>query len=196
MEVVMLSRFYVVCVALLLLAGHAFGEVVSIQYTVTQVGTTGNTFVYDYTVDNNGTLPGMAPVQLFDIFFDPTLYQETSLANVTPDPLNSEWTPIILFSVGGNNPPAFDAESDTAGIATGTSVSGFEVEFNWLGQGLPGDQPFEIDSPSNFSTIQIGVTQPPPGVPEPATGPCMFGLLLVYGAWLARRKLATPLRRA
>jgi hypothetical protein len=195
MEVVMLFRSYVVCVALLLLPSHAVGASILIDYTVTQVGTTGNTYIYNYTVDNNGTLPGMAAVELFDIVFDPALYQETSLTNITPDPLNSEWTPTILFSVGGASPPEFDAESETGGIAAGTSVSGFEVEFDWLGQGLPGVQPFEIDSPSNFSTIQIGVTQPLPAVPEPATGSSLLGALLACGAWMARREFVKPLRR-
>jgi len=189
----MLSRFYVLCVALLLLPYSGFGELISIDYSVAQVGTAGNTYIYDYTVVNNGT-PGTADVELFDIYFDPSLYQQTSLTNVTPNPLNSLWMPEILSSVG-TAPAAFDAESlPGLGIAAGTSLSGFAVEFKWLGQGTPGVQPFEIESPSNFSTIEFGVTIPPAVAPEPPTGPWMLGVFLVCGIWKVRRQLMRPFR--
>jgi hypothetical protein len=193
----MLSRSYILCVALVLLCGRGFGDLlsgnsVSIDYSVTQVGTTGDTFIYNYTVDNSSTLP----VQSFDIFFDPTLYQESSLTNVTPDPLlNSETE--ILFGVGPASPPAFDYYAQTGGIAAGTSVGGFEVEFVWLGEGVPGVQPFEISNPVSFAVIQTGSTQlAPSGVaPEPSTGSCMIGVLFACGVWMARRRFVQRLRQ-
>jgi hypothetical protein len=189
LEVVMLSRSYILCAALVLLSGRGFADTVIIDYSVAQVGNTGNTYIYTYSIDNNGTLPGMAPVQLFDIFFDPALYQQASITNVTPAPLNTQWSPTILFGVG-SDPAAFDAES-FPGIAVGSTVSGFAVEFNYLGQGLPGIQPFEIYNPNTFAEIQLGSTQlfqSGSAAPEPSTGSCILGMLLLGGVWTFRRQ--------
>jgi hypothetical protein len=183
---VTLFKSYILCAALVLLPGCVFGNSIIIDYSWAQVGNTGNTYIYTYSVDNNGMLPGMAPIQVFDILFDPTLYQETSITNVTPEPLNTQWSPTILSSVGSSSPAAFDAESQS-GIAAGNTVSGFAVEFNYLGQGNPGSQPFEIYNLS-FNMIQTGSTQLA-GAPEPSSGSYLVGILLVCGVWAVRRKL-------
>jgi hypothetical protein len=200
LEVVMLFKSYILCAALALLPGCVFGDSIIIDYSSTQVGNTGNTYIDTYSVTNNGTLPGTppgtVPLQIFDILFDPTLYQEASIVNVTPDPLNTQWSPTILFAVG-SEPAAFDAESQS-GIAVGDTLSGFAVEFNYLGQGNPGSQPFEIYNLSNdleppFTVIQVGSTQLA-GVPEPSSGSYVIGILLVCGVWTIRRKLVQPIR--
>jgi len=180
---VTLFKSYILCAALVLLPGCVFGSSIVIDYSWAQVGNTGNTYIYTYSVDNMPT--GTFPVQVFDILFDPTLYQETSITNVTPEPLNTEWSPTILFSVG-SEPAAFDAESQS-GIAVGDTVGGFAVEFNYLGQGSPGSQPFEIYNLS-YTMIQSGTTQLA-GAPEPSSGSYIVGILLVCGVWAVRRKL-------
>jgi hypothetical protein len=192
---VTLFKSYILCAALVLLPGCVFGSSIVIDYSWAQVGNTGNTYIYTYSVYNNGSLPGtptgMVPLQIFDILFDPTLYQETSITNVTPEPLNTQWSPTILSSVG-SEPAAFDAESQS-GIAVGNTVSGFAVEFNYLGQGNPGSQPFEIYNLTNaleppYTMIQTGSTQLA-GAPEPSSGSYLVGILLVCGVWAVRRKL-------
>lgn len=197
----------ILCVALVLLPGFVFGDSIVIDYSLTRVGNTGNTYIDMYSVYNNGTLPGMlipggpsgmVPIQIFDILFDPTLY--ASITNVTPEPLNTQWSPTILFSVG-SEPEAFDAELQS-GIAVGDTVSGFAVEFNYLGLGNPGSQPFDIYNLTElynslnpippFTLIQMSSTQAV--APEPSSGSYIIGILLVCGGWTIRRKLVQPIR--
>ena len=53
----MLFRSYILCAALLLLSGRGFSDSIVIQSSLTQVGTTWKTYIYDYTVDKNRTVP-------------------------------------------------------------------------------------------------------------------------------------------
>ena len=163
------------CVAIILLSTQAVAGTVSIDYNLTGLG--GNVYRYNYTVHNNG--PG--PIQLFDIFFDPALYQESSLSVVTPSPLSSQWSEIFLSSLPGI-PAAFDAMALNGGIPAENTVSGFAVQFNWLGQGVPGSQPFEIQDPVSFAVLQSGAT-----APEPAAV-WMLGIGLGYVARRAWQK--------
>lgn len=153
------------------------------------LGSGGGHFRYDYNIINDslGT-----PIGLFDIVFDITLYDESSLNIVTPGPLAGDWSEALLGSAPGQ-PIMYDALalSLAAEIAVGASQFGFAVEFNWIGgAGGPGAQPFEIYDPNTFALLDTGTTQqvssgsaPSPGiVPLMATG----GLLL-WGAAMRRR---------
>lgn len=129
-----------------------------------------NTFRYTYTVSNDGTLGPGVSIRLFDILFDPALYDETSLTIVTPGPLNSQWSQQILLSVPGV-PAAYDAYAISLGIPSGQSVTGFAVEFTWLGGPAgPGVQPFEIYDPNTFALLESGTTSAnAAAVPEPSS---------------------------
>jgi len=48
-------------------------------------------------------------------------------------------------------------------IAIGEHVYGFAVSFDWLGEGEPGAQFYEIIDPDTFETINSGWTVPEPG---------------------------------
>jgi len=70
----------------------------------------------------------VSPVQLFDTYFDPALYDESSLAHTTPPPLSTRWDETFLYSV----PPlaaAYDAFALSGGIPDGHSERGFKVRF-------------------------------------------------------------------
>ena len=152
---------------------------VSVQYALVPMG--GNVYRYVYTITNNGSLPSGAAIKLFDILFDPTLYQESSLQIVTSqvnNSLTSQWQQQILTSL-----PSLPADYDAlaiggnTGITVGSTVSGFAVQFTWLGTGLPGAQPFQVYDPSStpFQLLQTGQTTATAPTPAAST----FSLLLI-----------------
>ena len=142
---------------------------ISVQYGLTSLG--GNAYRYEYSIANDGSLGAGVPVELFDIYFDPTLYLESSLNIVSSGPAAVNWNQIILSS-GPSIPAAFDALALNGGIANGAVATGFAVDFTWLGLGTPGAQLFDIYSPTTFSLLGSGTTQP---VPIPGTLP-LIGL--------------------
>ncbi len=151
-------------------SGGAAGTV-SVQYTLVPMG--GNVYRCVYSITNNGSLPGSAPIKLFDILFDPTLYQESSLQIVTSQvnsALNSQWNQQLLVSVPGL-PADYDALAinGNLGIQPGTTVTGFAIQFTWIGPGSPGSQPFLIYDPTQtpYAQLQSGQTSTsvPAGVP-------------------------------
>jgi hypothetical protein len=154
-----MTRWLLLLVALL---APLPARAIQIQYSLTPLG--GDSYRYDYTVSNDGTLPAGAPVRLLDVMFDTELYEESSLAIVTPSPLADDWDEILLASAP-DVPAAYDALATGAGIPSGGSAAGFAVTFHWLGAGTPGSQPFEISDPVTFDVLESGVT-----VPEPALG--------------------------
>lgn len=152
----------------------------SIQYTVVPVG--GNVYRYVYSITNNAAQGGTS-VQLFDILFDTTLYDEPSLQIVTPSGLHTQWSEILLNTVGVDVPALYDALSLTGGIPPGSTVSGFSVQFTWLGPGTPGSQPFQVYDPNTFQLLQTGQsTAIPSPVPTPATS--TVSLLLIAAGLL------------
>jgi hypothetical protein len=73
-------------------------------------------------------------------------------------------------------------------IRNGAQLSGFSVEFDWLGTTAPGALPFAIYDPSSFVVLETGTTTPmagAAGVPEPASwllGALALGLLAAQSA--------------
>lgn len=192
-----MSRFFILGAAVAMLPVIGFCGSISIMRSVTQVSGSPNTFVYTYTVSNDGSLPGGEPIQAFDIYFDPTIYNESSLQNVTPEPLNSQWLPQILFSVG-SVPAAFDVEAQNGGITAGNSLGGFAVEFTSLSPNLPAVQAFDIYDPANFAQpIFSGFTSTVgPVAPEPSSfSLALVVLILASAVWAVRLKHSPDSRR-
>lgn len=165
---------------ILLLSFQGVASTISIQYSLSPLG--GNVYSYIYSVTNDGSLPGGASVRLFDVLFDPSLYQESSLLIVTPSGLQSQWTEQFLTSVPPL-PEAFDVYAPSGGIPSGQAVFGFAVQFTWLGSGVPGSQPFEIYDPTTFQMLQSGDTFDGTFVPEPSS----FGMIALVLAYAARK---------
>jgi hypothetical protein len=141
---------------LLVICAHTAAAAVSIRYTLQPLG--GQSYRYVYTITNDGSLGGAAPVLLFDIMFDTSLYAEGSLQIVTPSNLHPHWSEQILSSLPGL-PAAYDVLAISGGIPAGSTVTGFSVQFVWLGPGVPASQPFEIYN-LGFSLLQSGSTAP------------------------------------
>ena len=154
---------------------------IAIQYDLSSLG--GNAYRYDYTITNDGSLGASVPVQLFDIYFDPALYLESSLSIATSGPTARNWDQIFLSS-GPLIPAAYDALALSGGIADGAVVSGFAVDFTWLGLGTPGAQLFDIYNPTTFALLDSGTTQ---AVSIPGTLP-LFGLGALAMLWMRRRQ--------
>ncbi len=72
----------------------------------------------------------------------------------------------------GIAPADYDVFALDGGIPVGNTVEGFAVQFEWIGQGLPGTQPFQISDPTSFNVLQSGETTSnavPGATPEPST---------------------------
>lgn len=165
-----------------------------IFYEVENLG--GSTWQYTYTVGNEtGT-----PIDQFTIFFDPNLYAFDLIAG----PGGLQVDPAIYAGPAGWDifvappDPLFPGPADDQfgfydGLGLGTDVapgellSGFTIEFTWLGSGAPGSQPFTLfgddlldEFNDNFFTQPL--VQPIPG---PATLllliPGLLGLALLRG---------------
>lgn len=180
--------------AFLLMSAHALAGAVSIQYNLVPQG--GNVYKYVYSVTNPAG--GSAAVQDFYILFDSSLYQlNAATAIVSPAFIQSQWAQQILGPVPGLQ-PAYDAFAIFGGIPVGGTVTGFSVQFTWLGSGTPGAQPFQIYNPTTFALLQSGntVLSPTPlAVPAASTLSlvligCSLTFSLAYLVSMQNRQMA------
>ncbi len=135
----------------------------TINYGVNDLG--GGKWEYDYTVLND-TLG--SPIDEFTIYFDYGLYDNLSVTTPVADWDELTVNPVLIL--GSPETGFYDALAFVAGIAPGSSMSGFSVAFDWLGSGTPGSQFFEFVDPATFGVLDSGlttVTSSP--VPEPGT---------------------------
>lgn len=170
--------------AFLLVAQTA--NAIAINYNLIALG--GDDYRYEYTVTNDGSLGAGIALEWFAILFDPVLYDESSLTIVTADPPASDWDELILGS-GLLIDAAYDVFALAGGIADGGNVTGFAVEFTWLGTGAPGAQPFEIYDPFSFDVIETGSTHTTvSAVPEPGTLTLLFISVMAAVAVMRRKR--------
>jgi hypothetical protein len=152
-----------------------------VSYEAREFG--GGQWEYTYEVANTGLLVDNQPAAIkeFTLWFDWGLY--SNLVVTTAAPLSSAWDQIVwqpepvLQDDGGYDALA---ELTNPGIVAGQSVKGFSVKFNWLGQGAPGSQRYEIINPLTFETIDSGVTI----IPEPASA----AIMILGTVWMAAKR--------
>jgi hypothetical protein len=157
----------------------------SISYQLQNLGI--DHYRYTYTIINNGSLPNNGSIQLVDILFDTTLYNESSLSISSASSVSSSWSEQILASAPGI-PATYDFSSKGLGLQIGSSFSGFSIDFEWLGSGLPGAQGFEIYDPSNFNLLETGTTKVNTQV-VPIPGAFVYFLSSLFGVKLFGRRL-------
>ncbi len=135
----------------------AWAQSVAITFDASEAG--GSRWQYIYDVANT-SLP--EPIQEFTIWFDVDLYANLSI--VTPNPPAADWDELIAQPDPVLTDDGFyDAAALAGGIPNGGNVTGFCVEFDWLGIGRPGSQTFDIIDPDTYQTIYSGTTAPEPG---------------------------------
>lgn len=181
--------------ALILLAHTQTAGAIAIHYDLTALG--GDDYRYEYTVTNDGSLGAGVALEWFAILFDPALYDETSLNIVTANPPAADWDELILGS-GLLIDAAYDVFALGGGIADGDNVTGFAVEFTWLGAGMPSAQEFEIYDPVSLNVIETGSTRATvTSVPEPGTLTLLFLAALAAAATMRRKRqdVAAPASR-
>jgi hypothetical protein len=173
-----MSKLVSVLSAMATLLGSADASATAVDFAAISLG--NNNYRYEYQIRNDGSLGPSTPIQLIDLLFDPALFEEATLANVSAPSLAADWTQSFLASAPGV-PAAFDLYAAGSGIVVGSQLGGFAVEFHWLGSSAPGPQPFEIYDPIAFGQpLEHGITT---AVPEPenwammAIGALMVGLL-------------------
>lgn len=154
----------------------------TITYDVTSIpSATGNTWEYNYTVNNN-TLG--FDIEEFTVYFDFGVYENLSIASAP-----ATWDPLVIQpdSFEGTSDPGFyDALALGTAIAPGNSLGIFSVRFDYLGEGTPGSQFFEIVDTSTFAALDSGQTSL---VPVPAAF-WLFGSGLLGLIGVARRMKA------
>lgn len=114
-----------------------------------------NLYRYDYSLDSFPFSSGFG----FSVQFDPSLFASLE----SPPPVGSNWDIISLQpDLALPDDGIYDAR---ALVSSPSQLTGFSVEFVWLGSGAPAAQPFVVYNAS-FATVESGQTVP---VPEPGT---------------------------
>lgn len=158
-------------------ASNATAAVITYELTAD----TGNRWIYQYTVSAAASDP---VIEEFTVFFDPARYANLLLVSAVPgwDLLAIEPDPAL---------PAdgfFDALALTGGIAPGSSVGGFSISFEFIGNGRPGEQAFDIVDPVSFATISSGFTRLDEEVELPESGTAWLMLVPLLLLLRSRRQ--------
>ena len=139
----------------------SYGAIITANYT----NTNSNTWIVDYTIENNSAYI----IEEFSIFFNYQHFENLSILSTPAD-----WDS-ILFQPDPSYPDdgLFDSLALVNGIHHGEKVSGFSLSFDWIGSNTANmSQYFEIIDPISWSAIDSGYTAlasntPVVGVPEP-----------------------------
>jgi hypothetical protein len=132
----------------------------------------GNHWFADFVVTGDSS-PSV--INDFTVYFPDTSFAALAL-NSSP----ANWDSLIIQPDTTLHSPGFlDSLALGSGIASGASLGGFEVAFNYLGQGTPPALHFDIND-ANFQPVFSGITVA--AVPEPEMAWLMLlGLGAVVG---------------
>jgi hypothetical protein len=136
---------------------------------------------YNYTVSNDSLA---SVIDEFTIYFTYGMYDNLNVTTPLPDWDELTVNPQLIL--GSPEDGFYDALALVSGIAPGSTASGFSVSFDWIGNGSPGAQYFEVVNSVTFDVIDSGNTNP---VPEPGTLALLGTGLAGFAAfrWKVRR---------
>ena len=177
-EIGVFQKFVVISLFFLFFSGFSFGvpgEVdldSEIWFEASEL--IGGRWQYTYEVSNINIWAG---IDEFTIYFASGLYDNLTVETdgvlaATWDEI--VWDPIVAVGIAGG----YDVLAEVLPIGPAMTASGYSVSFDWLGEGMPGSQYYEIVNPDTFEPIDTGWT-----IPEPCTL-LLFGL----GAIISRNK--------
>lgn len=152
-------------------------QATTITYTTQNLS--GNTWQYSYTVTND-TLP--QPIDEFTIYFGLFVYENLSVVG--------QAAPLDWDAIAVEPDPAlpddgfYDALALNLGIAPGTALGQFQITFDYLANGVPKEQFFEIVDPTSLAVLDSGFTVA--AVPLPAAGWLMGSGLLGFLGFASR----------
>lgn len=168
------AKAWTAAATLTLAATLPAAQAADIRFDATPLG--GTSWRYDYAVTNTD-LPGL---DQFSIFFE-----NSSFANLAVTASPAGWSSIVLqpnSEVDG----LFDSLALIDSLPQGATVGGFSVTFDYLLDGTPGVQDFQIVDPFDSGAIlQEGVTRP---IPEPQSLALMLAGLAPMAWWARRRR--------
>jgi hypothetical protein len=165
--------------ALVALPGNVLAQPVEVGYFSTELEE--GRWRYVYRVTNQSLAHAVAE---FTIWFEVDVYD--NLLVETLDPLAADWDELVVQPDPILHDDGFyDALALEDGILTGESAGWFRVSFDWLGEGMPGPQAFDIIDPDTFEVIYSGVTV---FIPEPSTGALMIIFLSFFTLRRQRRR--------
>lgn len=146
----------------LVLATFAYcAQATTITYSTQNLG--GNTWQYSYTVVNDTLAQS---IDEFTIYFDLFLYENLSLAGQATPPA---WDAVAIEPDPALPDDGFyDGLALNLGIAQGAALGQFQITFDYLGNGAPKEQFFEVVDPTSFAVLDSGFTVA--AVPLPAAG--------------------------
>lgn len=160
-----------------------------IEYLPTNIA--ADTWRYDYVVRNDSL---GAALREFTIFFEVGRYTDLNGA-IAP----AGWDPFIGV-VDPSLPDAgfVDFLALGQGIPANGTLGGYSIQFTWLSEGIPGEQPFAVIDPVTFITLESGLTQlraaPPTQVPEPASLLLFMAALIGITVGMLSRRLTVRWR--
>ena len=148
---------------------------VEIAYRASDLGS--GRWAYDYRVRN---LALESAVREFTIFFDYGNFD--NLAVDSTNEIRNNWDELVAQPDDFLKHDGFyDALALHDGIPVGAETAGFRVTFDWLGDGVPASQRFDVVDPETFDVLFTGQT-----IPEPATAL----LMAIAVAFAPRRRIA------
>lgn len=185
-----LVRYLAACLICITAPLQARAAAITIDYQLTSLATPSR-YEYLYSLTNDSLA---SPLSWFSIDFDTALYDESSLVISTVG--LGDWSQLMLASVPGL-PAQYDAYNTAGtGLAVGSSLTGFKVEFTWLGAGTPGSQAFTVWDPGTLDILDTGITTasvaPPPPTALPEPGTALLALLALGTAWAVSRRMPRP----
>lgn len=168
-----------------LFASYAFALVLEFDPVIQS----GSHYEYSYSLTNDESFD----VNALTIFFEADSYQNLQILGSPAD-----WDPLVVDPDPFFGDGYADWATYTLPIASGETLSGFRVAFDWIGVGAgPFDsQYFEIYDPNTFDLLISGDTirssSPPVEVPEPS----MLWLLLTGLAGIVFARSSSVARKA
>jgi len=144
------------------------GPVLIINYQAIPISS--SLWQYDYAVSYAPGSQLLGQYEAFDIFFDFTMY-----ANLQNAVAGANWDPLVLQPDTGI--PADGVFDVMANVSQPPLPDVFSIQFDWLGGGVPGSQPFSLVQYDAAGNLVSGPYSPgqttPSSLPEPGTLPLL-----------------------